>query len=404
MRSEPANAQQVAAAPTPVAPRRGIVKRIWSCKWGFVRLAIAAFLLWAVAIDTPARLARLELATMPGFDYVNEVESLRLAGRYGEAVMVARDGLAQNSADDAAGSGAGGAATQALSAEEHARLNAELAKTLTEQDSWVRQATDAGMGALTGRADSLEGLIGAVAADFFVVGDVRDLVIEGGKLALDGDADEVILALSGVGLATTLAPEIDWAPSLLKAAKRAGTMTKRFGESIVSLVRNGKRAEVMKVLDDTAAISKKASPGGAMRMLRHADTPEDLASLARFVERTPGGAFALHVAGDSGATIVKNVAKVGGDAMVQAELLLVRAARKGSRGIEFLGTRAGRVLLKPHAIVGLAKGLWKGNAAKLAQRLVDRLGANAVWMLPLLAAWVFVECVLIGRKLVSRTG
>ena len=35
----------------------------------------------------------------------------------------------------------------------------------------------------------------------------------------------VIVALSAVGLATTLAPEVDWAPSLLKAARRAGSMT-----------------------------------------------------------------------------------------------------------------------------------------------------------------------------------
>lgn len=53
-----------------------------------------------------------------------------------------------------------------------------------------------------GAHDSLEGWIGAVAADFFIVGDVRDLVIEGGELALDGESDEVILALSGIGLAT----------------------------------------------------------------------------------------------------------------------------------------------------------------------------------------------------------
>lgn len=354
---------------------------------------IASFLLWTVAIDTPARLARLELAAMPGFDYVKEVQSLRVAGRFGEAVMVAEEGLAQPR--DSEGD------IGHLSEAERQKLDAELVLTLAEQQSWVRRAADAGLGALSGRADSLEGLIGAVAADFFVVGDVRDLVIEGGKLALDGEADSVVLALSGVGLATTVAPEVDWAPSVLKAAKRAGSMTKRFGEEIVSLVRQGKKEEILKVLDDTAALSKKASPGGAMRLLRHADDAEELGVLARFVERQPAGAFALHVAGNQGATIVKDAAKVGGEAAARAEALLVKASEKGVRGVEFLGSRTGRLLLRPHALVGLAKGLWKGNAAKLAQRLVDRLGANAVWALPLLAAWVFVELVLIGRRVLA---
>jgi hypothetical protein len=371
--------------------RGGVLRRVARCKWGLARLAIAAFLLWVVAMDTPARLSRLELASMPGFDYVKEVQSLRLAGRFGEAQMVAKAGLEQ--VDDAG--------ERSLVGDERSRLDNELVQTLAEQDSWLRRAKDAGLGALSGRADSLEGLIGAVAADFFVVGDIRDLVIEGGKLAIDGESDEVVLALSGVGLATTAAPEIDWAPSLLKAARRAGTLTKGLGEQIVSLVRQGKKGEVMKVLEDAATLSKKASPGGAMRLLRHADSADELAMLARFAQRQPGGAFALHVGRERGAAIVKDAAKVGGDGVARIETTLVRSAHKGPRGVEFLGSRAGQTLLKPHALVGLAKGLWKGNAAKLAQRLVDRLGANALWALPLLTAWCFVELVLVTRRLAT---
>lgn len=390
-------ASQEDSKPREAGPRLGGARRLWRCKWGFVRLVIAGILLWVVAVDTPARLARLELSLLPGFDFAKEVESLRLQGRFGEAIMVARAGIARGGE-----ASPGPTNDDPTTQEQRAKLDAELVQTLAEQESWLRKAKDAGLGALSGRADSLEGLIGAVAADFFLVGDLRDLVIEGGKLALDGEGDEVILALSGIGLATTLAPEVDWAPSLMKAARRAGTMTKGLGGEIVALVRNGKRAEVAKVLADTASISRVASPGGAMRLLRYADSAEELAMLARFVERNPGGAFALHVAGDRGARVVKDAANMFetvGDSAVRAEVLLVRTARKGERGIEFLGSRPGRVLLKPHAVVGLAKAIWKGNAARVAQRLVDRLGANAVWALPLLAAWVFVEVVLIGRKL-----
>ncbi len=396
--SEAPTSGSASTAPSADAARVSFMRRLWRCKWGSIRLFIAAFLLWVVAVDTPARLARLELASLPNFDYVKEVESLRLAGRYGEAVMIAQAGLDRTS-------------EAALTDQEWSRLDAELVKTLSEQQSWVRKAQDAGLGALSGRADSLEGLIGAVAADFFIVGDLRDLVIEGGKLALDGESDEVILALSGIGLATTVAPEIDWAPSLLKAAKRAGTLTKRFGSELVTLVRQGKKESILAVLGDVSTLSKKASPGGAMRLLRHAESAEDLKAIARFVERQPHGAFALHVAGDAGATIVKDAAKVGESAASSAakiaenaapvaETVLIKAARKGERGVRLLtNSRAGRILLKPHALVGLAKGLWKGNLAALAQRLVDRFGPNAWWLLPLLAAWTFVEVVLIARKL-----
>ena len=51
--------------------------------------------------------------------------------------------------------------------------------------------------------------------------------------------------------------------------------------------RSAKDVEVVAVCEDVAAISKKASPGGAMRALRLADDPADLERLARFVERKP---------------------------------------------------------------------------------------------------------------------
>jgi hypothetical protein len=167
---------------------------LWRARWNLLRLAVAAFLLFTIASDTEARLARLQYAALPEFDYATEVGYLRGSGRYGEALVVAEAGL------DAAS----GPAREAIQREKDL--------TLKEQSSYLRRAKDLGLGALSGRGDSIEGLIGAVAADFFVVGDVRDLVIQGGRYVLDGETDELILILSGVGLATTLAPEVDWVP------------------------------------------------------------------------------------------------------------------------------------------------------------------------------------------------
>ncbi len=364
---------------------------LWRRRWGLVRLGLAVLLAWALAVDTPARLARIELSSLPDADLAGEVASLRLQGRYGEAVMVADQALAREGESRA-------------TPEQAAALAREREATIVEQQSWWRRAKDAGMGALSGRGDSLEGLLGAVAADFFVVGDIRDLLIQGTKFALDGEADEVVLALSAVGLATTLAPEIDWAPAILKAARKAGTLSKRFAASLVALAQGGKRAELARVGEDVVRMGRKASPGGAMRMLRHAENPEELSALARFVEREPGGALALHATGEEGAKLVKRAAKEADEvARASAEGLVVKAARKGEAGKRFLSSKAARALLSPHPLVGIAKGLWKGNAAKLVQRLVDRLGADAWWLLPLAAAWAFVEVVLLARRGRSAT-
>ena len=91
--------------------------RLWRSKWGVLRLIVAVFLLYAVASDTGARLARQQLASLPEFDYAGEVAFLRAAGRYGEAVMVADAGLEQ----------AEGAT--------HAAIEKERALTVAEQGS-----------------------------------------------------------------------------------------------------------------------------------------------------------------------------------------------------------------------------------------------------------------------------
>jgi hypothetical protein len=347
-----------------------------------LRLAIACFLLWAIASDTGARLARMQYAALPDFDYAAEVAYLRAAGRYGEALVVADAGL--DSARDPV-------AQQAI------RRERDLA--LAEQQSLARRARALGMGAISGRGDSVEALIGAIVADFFIVGDVRDIALEGGRYLLDGDADEVILALSALGVATTLAPHIDWAPAVLKAARKAGMLTRSLADQLAHLVRAGKRDELLAVAGDLRTLAQRASPGGAVRLLRHADSADDLATMARFVENHKHGAFALHITGKQGATLLRTAARTGEAGAGQAVLL---AAAKGQHGAAWLRTGAWRGMMRPHLLIGAAKGLWKGNVQDAATRIAARIDPYARWLIPLLAAWMLVELALLLRRLAVR--
>ncbi len=381
-----------------------MIGRALRARWNVLRLAAAAFLLWVVLADTPARLARLQYASLPEFDAAAEIRYLRAQGRYGEAIMMAEAALGdsgQLTVDSGQESGvrSQGSGVSEPRAVRLGEIEAERQKTLDEQSSYLRRAGDLGLGAVSGTGGSLERLVGAVAADFFVVGDVRDLVIQGGRLVIDGETDEVILILSGVGLATTLAPEVDWVPAIMKAARKAGTLTKGISEFIVRAARAGDWGSLRGLLGDVRKLSQRASPGGAMRLLKHTDTPEDVATLARFVERQPGGAFALHVTGVDGAALIKRSGRTADAAAEQAVML---AARKGTPGAAWLRTGAYRTMLRPHMLVGVAKAFYKGNAAELAQRFAAMLDPRARWLAPLLAAWVFVELALLFRRFRRR--
>jgi len=362
------------------APHPSFAARLWACRWPAVRLALAAFVVWMFAADNAARLARLQLASLPGFDYAAEVRSLTAQGRFGEAATIAKAGERDPDAD-------------------HGALVAAQTENEAERTSTLRVFKDAGLGALTGRADSLEGLVGAIAADLFVVGDIRDLLIEGGRLALDGETDELILALSVVGIVTTLAPEIDWVPSLLKIARKSGTLSARFSESLLRVFRTADAAQAQPIFEAGATIARKASPGGFIRLLRHVDDPAELARFSKFIDSTPGAAAALHITGDPGARLVKTAWKSGPDAAADAERLVLNASRKGAGGAEFLKSPAAQTLLKPHPLLGIGKAIWKGNAQKLLIQLAARTDTNVWWILPIASAWAALEALTIAFRL-----
>lgn len=349
---------------------------IWKSKWGLTRLVIALGVVFALAVDTPVRLARMQLAALPDYDFGAEVRRLRDEGRFGEAVVVADAGLDELT----------GTARDALAAEKQAALEA--------QASWLRRAKAVGMGAISGRGDTVEGLVGAIGTDLLVVGDVRDLLIQATKFAVDGEADPVIVALSGVGIVTTVAPEIDWAPSILKAARKTGALSRRMGETVVDLAKAGKGEALAAVMGDVAVISQKASPGGAIRVLRLADDAEELGQLATLVRTEKAGAFILHATGKEGAQVWKSAAKGTEAATAQT---LKAAAKKGSAGASWLRT-AGRTALRPHPLLGLVKSVYKGNAAALISRLADRLDPFGVWLLPVAAGWMVVEAGWLIRR------
>jgi len=349
-------------------------------RWNVLRLLVACVLVWVLAADFGARTARMALSRLPGFDYASEIDALRLQGRYGEAQLLAEAGLADEDADQAA-------------------IQSELTKVITERDSILRKLRDAGKGALIGRGDTLESLIGALATDFFVIGDVRDLVIEGGRYVVDGESDELVIMLSVAGIVTTLAPEIDWVPALMKSARKAGHLSEKFGRALIDMVRADQASEVKAVVNTIRRVSDASSPGSAMRWLRFVESPKELDTIAQFVTRSKSAAAALHVTGESGANFLKSATNIDADTTTRAARVLEDAGRKGPAGTRFLQSGAANRLLRPHPLIGISKGVIKGNAARAIERFAEKIDPWGGTLLALGLAWLFVECALAWQHL-----
>lgn len=170
-----------------------------------------------------------------------------------------------------------------------------------------------GRGAATGEPTDGASMLGSLSLDLFVIGDIRDLAVQGWKEMRYGEGDTVILALSAIGLTTTLAPQLDWAPALMKALKRTGAFTRGFLRSLRNASRTALKTSkfdaVGKMVTDVGRTARRLGPGPLRGAMRSVDSAEDLAKIAKASEVDTKGTYAIaRLFGNSG---VKRISKDG---------------------------------------------------------------------------------------------
>lgn len=340
-----------------------------------VRVSLAAGLLWLCWQDKPALEARAGFDALPeAFDYWKEADTLLDQERFSEALLVVDEGLA-------------------AAPVEHRQALTDLKATIEkERGRWMFRFQQVGRGALTGTGDSVESLGGAIVADLFVFGDVRDLVIQAGRKLKGEEADPILVGLSAGGILMTVNPAVDLGGALLKFARRMGTMSQGFarslGDALKRAVATRNADEVAQISDDLAALSAKARPAGAIAILKHVDDPAELRAARRFAER-PGGVFALWLGQKETVRWIKVSAG--------NEELMLKAARRGRAGFRYLAEHS-TVMFRPHPLVGLLKGVYKGNVPALLVELGRRYSEV---ILGFAAGWAAFEVLLLLGRLLT---
>lgn len=176
-------------------------------------------------------------------------------------------------------------------------------------------------GFVTGTGEDTPAFMGALASDLTVVGDIRDISSEGSKLARGEEYSSMILGLSVVGLAATTATVATGGGglparvgvSLLKVARKAGTITAGFARDMTRLLNEAMNfdrlgetlravdladsaatrravasyadgisfARVTPVLDDVASLERAAGPAETVRLMRYVENTEDLTRVSK---------------------------------------------------------------------------------------------------------------------------
>jgi hypothetical protein len=212
-------------------------------------------------------------------------------------------------------------------------LSRRVSDKLSEANSSPHLVKSFATGLVTGNVDDAASLSGTVAGDLFVLGDIRDVVREGKRLAMGEDTDRLVLGLAAAGLAVTAATYVSAGGAmpvragltLVKDARKVG----RLGEGLAqwagrssrelvdapmlqhavasgSMLRPGEtlgaikaafRAEkagaLVRLGKDIGRVAEKAGTRGALDMLRIAEGPKDVARAARLAESQGGKTRAI---------------------------------------------------------------------------------------------------------------
>lgn len=95
----------------------------------------------------------------------------------------------------------------------------------------VEKIKSVAIGAITGKVyDAFSGM-GAIASDFLIYGDIRDLFVESWKFIKDEETDVIVAVLSGIGIFLSTKPYADIGVSFAKNSRKYFVRVAGFGDN-----------------------------------------------------------------------------------------------------------------------------------------------------------------------------
>jgi hypothetical protein len=217
---------------------------------------------------------------------------------------------------------------------------------IKSDDSPTGRLRAAGYGFLTGKVDDVSSLAGSTVGDYFLYGDFRDVVRE---TVFEDDTDEIVVALSAVGIVTTIFPPAEGAVDVMKALKKVSALSasmvnvlKRMLKGFKELPNPLKRERIKEIFMPFKDLWEKCSSWGQyITIVRYSDNLRHLkifTTLASTPENAKKLSTILAVAGsgNQGKKIATEVIDHLGNYGQKGMNNLYALLRKGPSGISFI--------------------------------------------------------------------
>lgn len=254
-------------------------------------------------------------------------------------------------------------------------------------------------GISTGKSDELSGQISAIGSDFFLIGDLRDLVIEGKHYYDDKKVDKVLVSLSTIGLVASASTLFTFGGG---SAAKSGVSALKMGHKSkliptwlsiylakeAKALRKTKNLSTIKPLfKNLNVLRKEVGLKNTLRLLSHTDNMKELQGMTKLSQRYGKESMPL-------LDLSKKKILTQADAFKQYDKQTVKVASTyGEDGFIQLQKNGGKHFLqttkrmKSYAKVGYKGEIWKVLLALMRYIndtiLIAVMGIASLLLLPL---------------------
>lgn len=253
-------------------------------------------------------------------------------------------------------------------------------------------------GIITGKSDEEIGRASAIASDFLVIGDIRDLAIQGQHYFDNEEVDNVIVALSSLGLLATASTvyslgtttPIKGSISILKYGKRTNKLPSWLNKQLIEEAKIAKETksltEIQKLFDPIYKLYEKVGLTQTLHLLQKSTNFNSLKNILSFTEKFgKKSKILLQNTNQKALSYTQKMSKVEPKSILYASTY----GEKGLKALSKLGEKKffSRVGFKTN----LLKTTYKGNLNDLFNYLLKNIPNTLLYGIVFLSLGYFMR-------------
>jgi len=278
-----------------------------------------------------------------------------------------------------------------------------------KRNSYEYQSEKVLEGIIDGKSDENIGKASALVSDFLIIGDIRDLSIEGVNFYNDKDVDSVVVALSSLGIVATITTiytlgattSIKTSISVLKYAKRAKKLPKWLGDTLIKQAKIAKKTYSLKhienILEPIYKLYDKIGLNQTLELLKNTKSLKELKSLShfssKFGKKSP---VLLQITNNRALQYNKELSKISPKNILYASTY----GEDGIKAISKVGE--GKFMVRMGQKANLFKTAYKGNLNPIFNYLLKHIPSWLLFGVLFFGLFYFMrDFFVVGKRLIS---